>query len=264
MTDHEQPTIWIPLWLPNGVKVNITVPLADPLNAYAYANAVVGKWQLDGGRIEQPLAEDVAGGESETIVTVMRRAKPSDGTPIIDFYTQWKPGGETAWGTYKYIHTYLNTPAEVNEFLAVSGFMSLEDIPLYDGQAPLKRTEGRKHPKETAVPTPFKLVRKQGREATGSDGKVYRPWEIVRYEAMTSAEAINSVLDNAPPLSGVDVTWTKADVNALLKWAQEEYKFDQRTVMVALDVKERFSEWTHGAEPAKAKIQLYAVNNTPF
>lgn len=262
--ENNQPTIWIPLWLPNGVKVNITVPLADPLNAYAYANAVVGKWQLDGGLIEQPLAEDVAGGESETIVTVMRRAKPSDGTPIIDFYTQWKPGGETAWGTYKYIHTYLNTPAEVNEFLAVSGFMSLEDIPLYDAQAPLKRTEGRKHPKETPAPTPFKVVRKQGKEATGSDGKAYRPWELVRYEAMTSAEAINSVLDNAPPLSGVDATWTKVDVDQLLKQALEEYGYSPAQVKIALGISNKWSEWRGTGEDAWARIVLDAAKQVAF
>lgn len=125
------------------------------------------------------------GENKELIVTVMRREKPADGTPIIDFYPAWSAaGGDEPFGTYKYLHIYLNleNPQLTADFLAASGFKSLNDIPLYDGQSPLKRTKGRVHPKETAVPTPFFVVKKQGDEKIGSDGQPYRPWEFVRYE----------------------------------------------------------------------------------
>ena len=183
-TPQQYPTMWTTGYV-GGVKVSFTFPIRNEMEAYAQAKAITDKLLADGFTTEAPGLE--AGEEREVIVTVMRRAKPKDETVIIDFYTEWGAGTDEPFGTYKYQHLYMDKdkPEMIAEFLKFSGFKSIEDIPLYDGQNPLKRTFGKKHPKETAVPTPFKIVKKQGAEKTGSDGKVFRPWEFVRYETVS-------------------------------------------------------------------------------
>ena len=180
-TPQQYPTMWTTGYIGN-VKVSFTFPIRNEMEAYAQAKAITDKLIADGFTTEVPGLE--LGEERELIVTVMRRAKPKDETVIIDFYTEWGAGTDEPFGTYKYQHLYMDKdkPEMIAEFLKFSGFKSIEDIPLYDGQNPLKRTFGKKHPKETTVPTPFKIVKKQGAEKTGSDGKVFRPWEFVRYE----------------------------------------------------------------------------------
>lgn len=166
--------------------MSFTFPIRNEMEAYAQAKAITDKLIADGFTTEAPGLE--VGEEREVIVTVMRRAKPKDDTVIIDFYTEWGAGTDEPFGTYKYQHLYMDKdkPEMIAEFLKFSGFKRIEDIPLYDGQNPLKRTFGKKNPKETAVPTPFKIVKKQGAEKTGSDGKVFRPWEFVRYESIVT------------------------------------------------------------------------------
>ena len=186
---NDQPGILTTGYLPNGAKVTFNIPLIDLNNAYAEALAFTSKLLADGWLLNAPGLED--GEQSEPIVIVMRRAK-SDGTPIIDFYPAWGAGNDEPYGTYKYLHQYLNDDNEINEFLAIAGFKSLEDIPLYDGQSPLKRTPNKRHPKETPVNKPFKIVRKQGIEKIGSDGKPYRPWELVRYEPVVNITKLDT------------------------------------------------------------------------
>ncbi len=201
------PTMWVRGWLPNGFQVSFTLPV-DTQTAYDTALAFTNGLLARGFRQTEPELE--AGEESEVIVTVMRREKPSDGTPIIDFYPAWGAGGDEPFGTYKYVHKYLNDDDEIAAFLAASGFKALADIPLYDGQVSLKRTPGKRHAKETPVPTPFKVVRKQGAEKTGSDGKLYRPWELVRYEPAATA---------APPSAPVQAPAQPAATEPELKTA---------------------------------------------
>lgn len=177
-TQVNVPTFWTTGWLPNGAKISFTVPIATDAytEALAFTNALLAKGFL----LNAPGLEP--GEESAIIETVMRRQK-DDGTPIIDFYPQWGAGGDEPFGTYKWLHKYLNDADEIEAFCKVAGFRSLEDIPLYDGQAPLVRKAGKPHPKETRVRASFKVVKRQGEEKTGSDGKVYRPWLFVRYES---------------------------------------------------------------------------------
>lgn len=182
----ETPTFSFKGYLPNGFPVNVVVPITDDsMGACAYAVAFTNQLLADGFTLDAPGLE--AGEEREVIVTVMRRAKPADDTPIIDFYTEWGAGTDEPFGTYKYQHIYMDKdkPELLADFLKFSGFKRIEDIPLYDAQTPLKRTFGKKHAKETAVPTPFKIVKKQGAEKLASDGKTYKPWEFVRFEAIT-------------------------------------------------------------------------------
>ena len=169
------------VWLPNGQRVFFTIPIDRYETAYEAALEFTNMLLSKGATSQEPGLD--AGESKELIKVIMRREKPSDGTPIIDMYPEWGTGGDEPFGTYKYVHTYLNTPEQIAEFLHAAGLKSLEQIPLYDGQTPLKRSQGRKHAKEFTVPTPFYAVRKQGDEKTGSDGQAYRPWMLTRLES---------------------------------------------------------------------------------
>lgn len=197
-TNNQLPQMSMAGYLPNGMKVFLTIPIALDQIEYAYEIAL----KLSNTLFEKGLTLNEPGlttGESkELIKVVMRREKPSDGTPIIDMYPEWGAGGDEPYGTYKYVHTYLNTPEQIAEFLQAAGLKSLEQIPLYDGQAPLKRSQGRKHAKEFSVPTPFYAVRKQGDEKTGSDGQPYRPWMLTRLESAMPQNTAEKPVNNAP------------------------------------------------------------------
>ncbi len=197
-TNNQLPQMSMAGYLPNGMKVFFTVPIALDQIEYAYEIALKMSNTLfeKGLTLTEPGLE--AGESKELIKVVMRREKPSDGTPIIDMYPEWGTGGDEPYGTYKYVHTYLNTPEQITEFLQAAGLKSLEQIPLYDGQAPLKRSQGRKHAKEFPVPTPFFAVRKQGDEKTGSDGQPYRPWMLIRLESTTPQNTPNQAQLDAP------------------------------------------------------------------
>jgi len=209
MTDND--TFSCQFFTPDGTKMYYTIHVGT--NVFTESIAFAAAALANGLTHEAPGLN--AGENLDTITTVMRRAK-SDGTPIIDFYTDWgfAKGDNKPWGTYKFLHVYLNEdqPEMTSEFLAASGFKSLEDIPLYDGQSSLVRTEGKRHQKETAVPTPFKIIKEQGEEKIGSDGKPYRPWKLVRYESIGSSNIIQDTPKNEPqgakapsaPLSSID------------------------------------------------------------
>lgn len=250
--DNQAPTVWTTGYLPNGMKVSYTLPITDPMNAYQEALAFTNKLLADGLLLSEPGLE--AGEESETIITVMRREK-SDGTPIIDFYPAWGAGTDEPYGTYKYIHKYMNDDAEIGEFLKVSGFKRLEDVPLYEAQAPLKRSIAKPHNKETAVPTPFKVVRKQGKEKIGSDGKPYKPWDLVRYDALamnTPATAQNGA--NGASGAITEGAWNETAVKQLI--VHYSGKLTTEQLLAALKVT-RFGEWTGGVKAAYAAAEAF-------
>lgn len=237
------PSVTIKGWLPNGVAIEVT----DEDMTYTNAMLLSHEW-LAAGMLTAPPANE--GIDRQLIVTVMRREK-SDGTPIIDYYPVWGFGTDEPFGTYKSVRKYLNNDGDVDQFLNASGFNSLLDIPLYDGQAPLKRTAGKKHPKETDVPTPFIILRKQGKEKTNSEGGIYREWELTGYEIATQQSA-HQVYQNAPesrqnapnpsappqsaPNTPIDTEWTHnaQSVVKFLGWAQNQYGLSHGQVIEAL------------------------------
>ena len=251
----QDPTFSLPVYLPDGTKLYYTTPTyADGREAARHMKALVADF-LESGLLMSPPGLE-AGEEKELIVVVMRRAKPSDNTPIIDFYPAWGAGGDEPFGTYKYIHMYLNTPDDIAAFLSASGFKSLDDIPLYDGRAPLKRTSGKSHAKETTVPTPFYIVRKPGNEKTGSDGKPYRPWEFVAYQPANPSPTTGKPASEPPPekITGdPEPPWNADTVKVLCK------TFGQQVVWDALGIQERASEWSGGYNAAVVKIQAKAA-----
>ena len=207
MTEND--TFSCQFFTPDGTKMYYTMIVRE--NVFIESKAFSAAALANGLTHEAPGLDDA---NSQVITTVMRRAK-GDGTPIIDFYPEWgfPVKGKETYGTYRALGVYLNKdqPEETAAFLAASGFRSLEDIPLYDGQSPYKRDELKRHPKETAVPTPFKLLREQGEEKIGSDGKSYRPWKLVRYETINGG-TVDNTPKNEPqgskepfsPLSSID------------------------------------------------------------
>lgn len=132
------------------------------------------------------------GAEMEEVVAVMRREKPSDGTPIVDFYPAWNNAG--TYGAYKFCSLYLDTPAEIAEFEAQAG-LRLTDIPLYDGQQALKRTHGRAHAKEVQLSRPVQMTRKQigTHPETG-----YAKYEYGYYRTMATVPAGGGVVEDQP------------------------------------------------------------------
>lgn len=233
------PEITLHYWLPNGVGISVK----SEADSFDDLLSISGRYLGMGLLIAPPANEGI---ERELIVTVMRREK-SDGTPILDFYPAWGAGTDVPYGTYKFVHKYLNNDGDVDQFLSASGFRSLQDIPLYDGQAPLKRNVGKAHPKETRVPTPFYALRKEGKEKIDTDGKPYRPWELVGYElAPQSAQQNapesrqNAPNPSAPPQSApntpLDTEWTHnaQSVVKFLGWAQNQYGLSHGQVIEAL------------------------------
>lgn len=250
----EQANVSIPLYLPNGLRVNVNIPVTDPLEIFRLASGVVAKWQLDGGLINPPAAAE--GEEVETIVTVMRRQK-DDGTPIIDFYPEWGAGTDKPYGTYKFLHMYLDDD-KVADFLAVSGFKSLEDIPLYAGQSSLTRTAGKVNPNEKRVPTPFKLVKKEGKEETGKDGRAFRPWKFVRYEPLAISNSAQ------PPPPNQPLPWNGETVKKLTDDVFREHGLSKQDVMDMLGVKAAWSEWKGTFDDAWARVVLEATKQEVF
>lgn len=248
--------MWITGYFPNGFKASFTVSVSLA-NAFNEGMEFTSHLAAQGFSINAPGLEN--GEERELIVTVMRRAK-GDGTPIIDFYPAWGAGGEEPFGTYKYVHKYLDNDDDIADFLAVSGFKSLEAIPLYDGQAPLKRTVNKKHAKETAVPTPFYVIRKQGAEKTGSDGKPYRPWDLLRYESefakpvdMPTGEIMKDKPATPKGKPAKDIETTADAIRALVA------QHGADIVKAALGVSKAWGDFTGTAAEARAAVDAHIL-----
>lgn len=152
----EANTIWTTGYTADGFRVALTLDADADAGTVQALLAKLDLVRAAGITPQAPGLEE--GAEMEEVVAVMRREKPSDGTPIVDFYPAWNNAG--TFGAYKFCSLYLDTPGEIAEFEAQAG-VKLADVPLYDGQAALKRTHGRAHAKEVQLPRPVQMTRKQ-------------------------------------------------------------------------------------------------------
>lgn len=173
----------------SGAKIGIDILFdGTPQNA----RDILAAYLADGYSVNAPGLEGATDEPNQVIVTVMRRAKPADDTPIIDFYPEWgnpSTSGKAQFGTYKSLHAYLNDDAAIEMFLKAAGFESLNAIPLYESQGALTRTPNKRHAKETSVPTPFKVFWTVGKpKKNEATGEMYEPKYLTRYEALTGAE----------------------------------------------------------------------------
>lgn len=123
------------------------------------------------------IAEQLGVYKIETIAAVMRRQhiNPSDGqtVDVIDFYPEWNELG--TYGRLKVAHEYMDQDWQRQRFEKYSG-ITIDSIPLYEGQQALQRKFDRKHPGETAV-TPFKLMVQPRKDDNGNNEKTL----VLRY-----------------------------------------------------------------------------------
>ena len=155
------------------VKVNFTQAVASP----DVAELVLAGSSLAEALVEAGFSPDypdsgVVGEDEVSVVNaVMRRAKPSDGTVIIDFYP---PEGK-----WKFVHEYVNNFRE-RRYIEEAIGLSFDDIPLYDGQASFDR-DSKPHPKQRMMVRPLKTIRTPRYNAAGEKliGKTGHPlWQL--------------------------------------------------------------------------------------
>jgi len=213
MSDNAASSFNFKLYTPHGVEVLFHIlpqdlnlsPTADDFgkDALAYvATLLAAGWSATLPGLEP--------GERREVVNVVMRRQKDDGTNIIDFF---RDNLQYAVGM-----AYLDAdkPERTAAFLAASGFASLDAVPLYDGQSPLKRVIGKPNVKETAVPRPFAVILKPTGKKTekGNDQRRFDRYEAV---APTSADAPASPPQQppappTPPTKNVP-TWWKAAVH---------------------------------------------------
>jgi hypothetical protein len=150
MNSENGNTVWVKAWTPAGFSASITLGFEGDI---PHADEVERRLQAAGWLMGAPDLD--AGQKAETIVTVMRRETPN-GAPVVDFYPVWNGNG--TFGVNRCGFMYLDTPEQIQQFEAQSG-LTLKNIPLYEGQAPLKRTFGKTHKYEVACKTPFDIVK---------------------------------------------------------------------------------------------------------
>lgn len=159
------------------------------------------------------IAETLKAYETETVVTVMRRAHVNDDgseTPVIDFYPAWNAAG--TWGKYKIAHEYLNQPWQVERFEKFAG-VRLDAIPLYAAAQALIRNPARPHKDEYPLAQPFLLW---VRTPPGASDEERAKKQVLGYrrlpergDARPAARppAAEAPAPAAPPPAPPDATW---------------------------------------------------------
>lgn len=113
----------------------------------------------------------------EEVAAVIRRqhVAPEDGriVDVVDFYPEWNRFG--TYGKMKVCHEYLDEEWQVKRFEKYAG-VTLDKLPVYDGQTALVRRFGQTHRCETAV-SPFRLMVQPRSDDNGNSAKTL----ILRY-----------------------------------------------------------------------------------
>lgn len=174
-------SLWAKLYTPDGYQISLTLPAATVAEALAHLHDIRAA-----GLLAMP--PDVAAGEAhETIVTCVLREhidKRGSITPVVDFYPDWR--GD--YGQYRFCCVYLDTPEMIADFERQSG-LRLDDMPVYESQAPLQRSAARRHKAEVAC-RPFVAVKAPDGEKE-IDGKVQAVYRFARYGKPAPGQAAN-------------------------------------------------------------------------
>jgi len=175
--------------------------------------------------------------EQQAIASVMRHMTDS-GNMVIAAYPRWQREGK--YGEYKFASIYMDSPADIAQFEAQSG-LKMDDIPLSDGEAGVRRKYGRVLPKEIAVKRPFDMKRIP--DGINSDGN-----PRYRYEYA-----------NKLPVSAPAAGLTQAEVLAFVnRWKIESLTTED--LLRALNVT-RFGEWKGTVADADAAVTAYIKAN---
>ena len=232
MNEQTSNTIWVRAYTPDGFQLSLTLSVQSVDEAVA----TVAKVRAAGFLPAQPESVD---GEREAIASVMRHAT-STGTPVIAAYPNWRYEGK--FGEYKFASIYLDSPENIAQFEAQSG-LKVNEIPLSDGDAGVRRKYGKPNPKEVAVKRSFDMLKIP--DGTTDDGK-----SRYRYTyAVTLPVA-------AAPAAG----WSQTDVQGFIAcWEKDELTVDD--LKKALNIKAAWSEWKGSRAAADAAVTAYIQAN---
>lgn len=230
MSQESSNNIWIRAYSSDGYQVSLTLAVSS----VAEAVAKLAEVRAAGFLATQPESAD---GERQTIASVMRHITDI-GTQVIATYPHWKYEGK--YGEYKFANIYMDSPEDIAQFEAQSG-LKLDEIPVSDGEAGVRRKYGRNNPKEIAVKRPFDMLKIP--DGTADDGKPRYRYE---YAAKLPVSA---------PTGGLTQAEATAFVN---RWKIESLTTDD--LLRALKVN-RFGEFKGTVEAANEAVTAYIKAN---
>ena len=223
MNNEPSNNIWIRAFTSDGFQVSLTFAVTTAAEAVAKLAEV----REAGFLASQPESQ---GGERQAIASVMRHLSDK-GTPVVAAYPAWKY--EWKYGEYKFASLYMDSPEDIVQFEAQSG-LKLEDIPLSDGEAGVRRRFGSKNPKEMAVKRSFDMLKIP--DGTADDGK-----PRYRYEYAVKLTPV--------------AHWSPDDVKAFkTRWLSDDLTIAD--LIKALNVSQ-WSEWKGTLEQANAAVTAY-------
>ena len=167
----------------------------------------------------------------EEVTAVMRRqhTNPDDGrlVDVVDFYPAWNSQG--TYGKMKLCHEYLDEEWQKARFEKYAG-LSIDDLPIYDGQTALVRRFGQPHRCEVAVP-PFRLMLQPRKDENGNYDKTlilrYLSSPKVRQEQLPPAQpAPTNGNGRAQPQSPSPSAVTPAEWLNRARQATDPFDFD--------------------------------------
>lgn len=227
MNEIASNNIWIRAYSSDGFQVSLTFAVTTAAEAVAKLAEV----RAAGFLAAQPESAD---GERQTIASVMRHVTDK-GTQVIATYPNWQYEGK--YGEYKFASLYMDSPEDIAQFEAQSG-LKLNDIPVSDGEAGVRRKYGKTNPKEVAVKHSFDMLKIP--DGTADDGK-----PRYRYEYATRLP--------------VTVRWSEADAKAFVKrW--ETDNLTPEDLLKALKVS-RLGQWESTRDAADAAVTAYIKAN---
>lgn len=132
----------------------------------------------------------------ETVTAVVRRQHTSEETgevvDVIDLYPAWNEWG--SWGKMKVAHEYLDHDWQRQRFEKFAG-VSVDELPIYEGQQAMQRRFGITHKCEVAV-RPFRLMLQPRKDENGNYDKTL----ILRYLPADRTASVGSVTADQQPV----------------------------------------------------------------
>ena len=227
MNEIASNNIWIRAYSSDGFQVSLTFAVTTATEAVARLAEV----RAAGFLAAQPESAD---GERQTIASVMRHVSDS-GSTVIAAYPAWQYEGK--YGEYKFASLYMDSPEDIAQFEAQSG-LKLNDIPVSDGLAGVRRKYGKSYPKEVFVKRSFDMI-------SIPDGVYENGKPRYRYEYATKLP--------------VTVRWSESDAKAFVKrW--ETDNLTPEDLLKALKVS-RLGQWESTRDAADAAVTAYIKAN---
>lgn len=190
-TTTHQITGWTRLYHPSGAQATLPIQYESAGNMFGQIDAYLAA----GFQVNAPGLEE--GEQKQEVVSVSRR-EGKDGVPIVAFYLAHPKTVK------KFLHSYLNTPEDVQAFEAATG-MKLESIPLWHGDRDIQKDHREAGKYIIQLTHPINLIwelTEKWKNWSAEGGKATETIEphkrvLIRYEALTKPTAAP-----APPATG--------------------------------------------------------------